>query len=202
MLADITNSGPLVTVSGSSRDQQFVAVRLQHDPVRHRTSAVRHVGEIRADRLQPGQARWKSPVICRISWNHGASPALGALFTLLGNTADVSPAAYSAQLRQLSPDAAFAPGARIAAHHEASPTTLSCPQFRRTTAMLMEGRCAWMRGGPRNQPDSGNGITSYNLNRVTWQIGGQTEFAPGWFIGGSLAYEDSRLSIRKMVAVH
>ena len=137
-------------------------------------------------------------------WNHGASPALGALFALLGNTADVSPAAYSAQLRQLSPDAAFAPGARgLAAATSFANNTLSCPQFEGTTAMLVEGRCAWMRvTGRATSQDSGNGITSYNLNRVTWQIGGQTEFAPGWFIGGSLAYEDSRLSIRKMVAVH
>ena len=128
-------------------------------------------------------------------WDAGGTPALGSLFGLLGAAANAGPATYSAQLRQLSPDASVAPGARgLAGSTAFASNALSCPKFADTTAMLIEGRCAWMRvTGRTSTQDSGNGITNYNLNAVTWQIGGQTELAPGWLIGGSLAYESSRL---------
>jgi outer membrane autotransporter protein len=50
-----------------------------------------------------------------------------------------------------------------------------------------------LRGNTASQ-DSGNGVTSYKRDRLLWQIGGQTEIAPNWFLGGSLAYEQSWLS--------
>ena len=131
------------------------------------------------------------------AWDRGGNAALAPLFALLGNTADTGgAAAYSAQLRQLSPDATFAPGARgIAGAQNFANTTLSCPEFEGTTAMLVEGRCAWMRvtGRTANQ-DSGNGVSRFKINTTTWQIGGQTDLGSGWLLGGSLAYENNWLS--------
>ncbi|MGE4044411.1 MAG: autotransporter domain-containing protein, partial [Acetobacteraceae bacterium] len=131
------------------------------------------------------------------AWNHGGSAELAPLFALLGNTADAGgAAAYSAQLRQLSPDTSFAPGARGAAGAQNfASSTLSCPQFEGTTAMLVEGDCGWMRmTGRTAHQASDSGITSFRLNTATWQIGGQKQVGNGWLVGGSLAYETSWLS--------
>ena len=130
------------------------------------------------------------------AWEAGGTPALGGLFALLGNTADASPSAYAAQLQQLSPNAAFAPGARALANAGSfANATLSCPGFQGTSAMLVEGSCGWMRAtGRTTSQTSGNGIGTYTLDGMTWQIGGQKEVAPGFLIGGSLAYEESWLS--------
>ena len=130
-------------------------------------------------------------------WDRGGSATLGPLFAFLGTVADQGgSAAYSAQLRQLSPDSGFAPGARgLANTHAFSNNAMSCPQFAGTTAMLTEGQCGWMRVTGRSAgQDSRNGITNYNYSTVTWQIGGQYEIAPNWFLGGSMAYETSSLS--------
>ncbi|HET6194152.1 MAG TPA: autotransporter outer membrane beta-barrel domain-containing protein, partial [Acetobacteraceae bacterium] len=129
-------------------------------------------------------------------WGVGGVPALGPLFALLGNTADAGGApAYSAQLRQLSPDAGIAPGARAAAAATSFATAaLSCPTFEGTTAMLVEGSCGWMRVTGRSTSQSGGGVADFKLDSTTWQVGGQTELAPGWLLGGSLAYETSWLA--------
>ena len=131
------------------------------------------------------------------AWDLGGNDALAPLFALLGNTADTGgAAAYSAQLRQLSPDSTFAPGARgLAGAQNFANSTLSCPEFEGTTAMLVEGRCAWMRvTGRTASQDSGNGVSRFKLNTTTWQIGGQTDLGSGWLLGGSLAYENAWLS--------
>ena len=131
------------------------------------------------------------------AWDMGGNALLAPLFALLGNTADAGgSAAYSAQLRQLSPDSTFAPGARgTAGAQNFANSTLSCPEFEGTTAMLVEGQCAWMRvTGRTASQDSGNGVTRFTLNTSTWQIGGQKDIGTGWFLGGSLAFENSRLS--------
>ena len=131
------------------------------------------------------------------AWEAGGNNALAPLFALLGNTADLRGASgYAAQLRQLSPDSTFAPGARGAegARNFAN-TTLSCPQFEGTTAMLVERQCTWLRVTGRTAgQDSGNGVSSFRLNTATWQIGGQKDLGSGWLLGGSLAYEMSNLS--------
>ena len=129
-------------------------------------------------------------------WDLGGSSGLAPVFATLGNAADGGGGSYASALGSLSPNATLAPGARgLAGSTAFAGNALSCPKFADTTAMLTEGRCAWMRvTGRTSSQDSGNGISHYNLNAVTWQIGGQTELAPGWLIGGSLAYEGSRLS--------
>ncbi len=130
------------------------------------------------------------------AWDRGGHPALAPLFALLGAAADRDQATYAAQLRQLSADSTVAPGARAAAGTQAfANNAMSCPQFEGTTAMLVEGQCAWLRvTGRVTSQDSGNGVGRYGYNTMTWQIGGQQEFAPGWFIGGSLAYEATKLT--------
>ena len=129
-------------------------------------------------------------------WNRGSATAYDALFGLLGNTADASPSAYSNQLRQLSPDATFAPGARGNARAQNFATSsLSCPVFEGSTAMLVETQCAWLRvTETRTDQSPGNGVSDFKIDSTTAQAGGQFQLGNGWFLGGSAAYADDRLS--------
>jgi hypothetical protein len=130
------------------------------------------------------------------AWDAGGA-GLGPLFALLGNTADAGgEAAYSAALRQISPNASLAPGARMAAGARGfANAAMSCPQFVGSTAMLREGECIWAGlTGRTSAQAGGDGLSSFRLNTATWQIGGQRALGGGWFLGGSLAYEASRLS--------
>ncbi|TCO80497.1 outer membrane autotransporter protein [Plasticicumulans lactativorans] len=129
------------------------------------------------------------------AWDHGGAVELGALFGLLGNDADASPAAYAADLRQLSPQATFAPGAQGLASAQGFATrALSCPKFEGTTAMLVEGECTWLRvTALSGEQSNDNGVADFDIDSTVYQIGGQVEFRPGWFLGGSAAYADDRL---------
>jgi hypothetical protein len=130
------------------------------------------------------------------AWDAGGT-GLGRLFAMLGNLADAGgESAYSAALRQISPHAGFAPGARLAAGGRAfANAAMSCPQFEGTTAMLTEGECVWAGLTGRTAGQSAvDGLSSFRLNSTTWQAGGQRSMGGGWFLGGSIAYENSRLS--------
>jgi uncharacterized protein with beta-barrel porin domain len=131
------------------------------------------------------------------AWDAGGSPALAPLFALLGNTADAGgPTAYSAALKQISPDSSFAPGSRLAASAQNfANTAMSCPEFAGATAILVEGECAWGRVTARSATgESTNSLSSFRINTNTWQVGGQKQIGENWFLGGSLAYESGRLS--------
>ena len=131
------------------------------------------------------------------AWDAGGNLALGPLFALLGNTADAGgPGAYSAALRQISPSASLAPGARVMAGARAfANAALSCPQFEGTTAMLREGECVWATlTGRTTAQASMEGLSSFRYDTMLLQAGGQRAMGGGWFLGGSIAYENSRLS--------
>jgi hypothetical protein len=130
------------------------------------------------------------------AWDAGGA-GLGPLFALLGNTADAGgEGAYGATLRQISPNGGLAPGARLAAGARGfANAAMSCPQFEGSTAMLTEGECVWagLTGRTTAQAAS-DGLSSFRLNSTTWQAGGQRAMGGGWFLGGSIAYEASRLT--------
>ncbi|MBX9749719.1 MAG: autotransporter outer membrane beta-barrel domain-containing protein [Roseococcus sp.] len=130
------------------------------------------------------------------TWDAGGA-GLGTLFALLGNTADAGgEGAYAASLRQISPNSSLAPGARLAAGGRAfANAAMSCPQFEGSTAMLTEGECVWAGLTGRTAAQSGSdGLSSFRLNSTTWQAGGQRSLGGGWFLGGSIAYENARLT--------
>jgi len=100
-------------------------------------------------------------------WDSGTGgPEIGRLFALIGNAAASGRAQYSETLRQLSPDAGVAPGARNSVDTLAFATrSLSCPSFEGTTAMLIETQCSWMRvSGQRTNGSSGNGVSGFRMN--------------------------------------
>jgi hypothetical protein len=130
-------------------------------------------------------------------WDSGTGGAeIGRLFALIGNAAASGRTQYAETLGRLSPDAGVAPGARNSVDTLAFATrSLSCPAFAGTTAMLIETRCSWMRvSGQRTNGSPGNGVSGFRMDSAWWQIGGQHEVSPGWFLDGSLAYESRWLS--------
>jgi hypothetical protein len=82
---------------------------------------------------------------------------------------------------------ATAPQGAIAAAN----SVLSCPAF--TTGLtLEEGECVWGRFlGSRAQQDPMDGAEGFKQDTTGMQAGGQKALGGGWFLGGSLTYEDS-----------
>jgi uncharacterized protein with beta-barrel porin domain len=72
---------------------------------------------------------------------------------------------------------------------------VSCQALRPGATPFQEDNCGWMRViGSHTGLASMNGDPGYQQTATTYQIGGQYEFSPGWFVGGSLGYEASSLS--------
>jgi outer membrane autotransporter protein len=132
-------------------------------------------------------------------WDQGSTPAFDDLFWQLGLTADADPGAYGQDLRQLSPDATLAIGARgSAAVQEVADRAFSCPVFSGTGAMLTETSCGWVilvHGSGRQARR--DGVSGFSIDTTTLQLGGQIEIAPGWLAGGSLAYVEDRFTSRR-----
>ncbi|MFO1035881.1 MAG: autotransporter outer membrane beta-barrel domain-containing protein [Geminicoccaceae bacterium] len=71
---------------------------------------------------------------------------------------------------------------------------LSCPTFDGDRTLLAEHDCSWGRivGTTTDRNGTGTQI-GYDWQSVTAMVGGQAEVQPGWFLGGSLGYEASRM---------
>ncbi|WP_421446712.1 autotransporter domain-containing protein, partial [Agrobacterium tumefaciens] len=71
---------------------------------------------------------------------------------------------------------------------------MSCPAFAADSALTQERNCAWgqVSGRTTNQ-DGGNGSSGFSYDSVTYQLGGQRQISPGWFLGGSFAYQNAHL---------
>ncbi|WP_018699602.1 autotransporter outer membrane beta-barrel domain-containing protein [Amorphus coralli] len=75
----------------------------------------------------------------------------------------------------------------------AANSVLSCPAFT-TGAVMDEGECVWGRFlGGRATQDATSNSTGYKDETSGIQTGGQKALGDGWFLGGSLTYEDSWL---------
>ncbi|MEM8571996.1 MAG: autotransporter outer membrane beta-barrel domain-containing protein [Pseudomonadota bacterium] len=73
-------------------------------------------------------------------------------------------------------------------------SVFSCPVFVGDTALLSERSCAWMRVETSHfERDASGDNVDYSGNATTTMLGGQREIAPGWFLGGVIGYENSRV---------
>jgi hypothetical protein len=148
--------------------------------------------------LTPGQAAVAGGLTSAFA--AGTSSDYGALFAALDRLATTQPGAYASTLGQLGPRTVLSVQARRAADApNIANASMSCPVFavgqNGSNAFLTEGSCAYFRAGGRTTTDSGDADRGHaQLDSATWQVGGQTELVPGWFLGGSLAYETSWIS--------
>jgi uncharacterized protein with beta-barrel porin domain len=128
-------------------------------------------------------------------WDAGGTDSFGKLFATLGAAADQGSKSYGNLLKDLSPGIALAPAQQLQAGMARFATGLmSCPVFSGTDGALGETNCAWAQvTGRSTQQTADAGTSGFSNDSVTYQIGGQHEVSPGWFVGMSGAYQQSWL---------
>ncbi|MEQ8503648.1 MAG: autotransporter outer membrane beta-barrel domain-containing protein, partial [Sneathiellaceae bacterium] len=126
-------------------------------------------------------------------WDSGE---LGGLKDHIVHVASLtSPHDYREALKDLAPEShqvhsAGAPQSAARFHRNLH----SCPVFVGLTAQLSEESCTYSRGIWSTLKHSSDGrVTGYNQHEATYQIGGQKQIAPDWFLGGAGAYTDESL---------
>ncbi|MBI0539434.1 autotransporter outer membrane beta-barrel domain-containing protein [Roseomonas sp. KE2513] len=123
-------------------------------------------------------------------WNGGAN--VGSGFTALAGVRDG--AGYGQALNSLSGQTVGAISAsRFASSRDFSTNMLNdCATFEGAGVSQDEANCGWARAfGSTATQDSTGGTLGYKATSWTMQTGGQVQIAPGWFVGGSIAYQSS-----------
>ncbi|WP_299810503.1 autotransporter outer membrane beta-barrel domain-containing protein [uncultured Roseibium sp.] len=129
-------------------------------------------------------------------WDRGGNTVFGTLFGAVADAVDNDSRQYSDVLDQLLPRAAFAPVVEQSFEMLSfGDSLMSCPVFDGDLAGLSESSCGWARAtaGTGHRAPLG-GSPSYNANSLTYQLGGQREFAPDWYIGGAAAFQQNWIS--------
>ncbi|ALM81604.1 hypothetical protein ASB57_00250 [Bordetella sp. N] len=131
-------------------------------------------------------------------WDAGGNSALAPLFAQLDLSSRVGGGAYRGNLDSLSPGALAAPAAQsMAALGQFTGNMMSCPAFTSAGAagsMTQEQNCFWgLVSGRSTKQDGDRGNSDFNYDSYTYQFGGQRQVSPGWFLGGSVAYQNNDL---------
>jgi outer membrane autotransporter protein len=129
-------------------------------------------------------------------WDAGGTDGFGTLFATLGAAADEGSKSYGNLLKDLSPGIALAPAQQLqAGMTRFNSGLMSCPAFGGDDAALGETDCTWAQiTGRSTQQTADAGTSGFSNNSITYQVGGQHEVAPGWFVGMSGAYQNSWLN--------
>ncbi|WP_374388121.1 hypothetical protein, partial [Sandaracinobacter sp.] len=70
----------------------------------------------------------------------------------------------------------------------------SCPGFIAGSTLVTESSCAWFRiDGSWANRSAGEGFAGYGFDATSFTMGGQKEIRDGWFLVGSVSYQDGRL---------
>lgn len=129
-------------------------------------------------------------------WDRGGNNIFGTLFGAIADEVDNQSGDYADTLNQLLPRTGLA--AVVEQTFEMlsfGDSLMSCPVFEGDGAGITEGSCGWARatGGTGHRAAIGNS-PSYNADALTYQLGGQREIAPGWFLGGAAAFQQTWIS--------
>lgn len=128
-------------------------------------------------------------------WDAGGTSGLAPLFAQLDTASRLGAGNYRQSVAQLSPGATLAPAAQSAANvGQFTGSMMSCPTFTGADALTGERDCFWGHVGYRATTQDATGDTSgFDFSTITYQFGGQREVSPGWFAGGSVAYQNSHM---------
>ncbi|KRC73034.1 hypothetical protein ASE30_09405 [Achromobacter sp. Root83] len=128
-------------------------------------------------------------------WDAGGNSALAPLFAQLDLASRQGAGAYRDSVANLSPGVTLAPAVQSAANlGQFTGAMMSCPTFTGADAMTGEQNCFWGQvSGRATSQDGSAGTSGFNYDTVTYQFGGQREVSPGWFLGGSMAYQNSHV---------
>ncbi|WP_191059495.1 autotransporter outer membrane beta-barrel domain-containing protein, partial [Geminicoccus harenae] len=150
------------------------------------------------DRLSSGQQSLAAH-LARL-WEGERPESFATGFARLANEARITDStSYGQALNELSGQSVSAIGA---SRHQAGQRFVaamnSCPVFEGDGTRQRERDCGWVRtsGGGSDRKAGGDQL-GFIERAVLLQAGGQKEIADGWFLGGSLAYENSTLDARQ-----
>ena len=129
------------------------------------------------------------------TWDQGGSSDLSRLYAALDVASRNGAGEYRDKVSDLSPGVALAPAAQMQFGMARFTTTMmSCPAFMETGALTQERNCFWGEVQARRTNQDGVGGTSgFSYDSETYQFGGQRQIAPHWYLGGSMAYQNTRL---------
>lgn len=127
-------------------------------------------------------------------WDSGGTLELGPLFASLNKASKRAPAEYRDRLTDLAPGSALAPAGQMSAGmSHFMGTMMSCP-VTDGASVMKERDCLWGQVIRRHTDhDGGDGSPGYSFDSTMYQFGGQREVKPGWFVGASASYQDTRL---------
>src|SRR5690606_23530578 len=130
------------------------------------------------------------------AWDMGGNSAMAPLFASLDMGSRSGADAYGDMISDLSPGVSLAPAAQMhAGMSKFTGSMLSCPAFAGDSALTGEQDCLWGQVTGRNTHQEGrDDLSAHSFNSMTYQFGGQRQFRPSWFVGGSAAYQTSTLS--------
>lgn len=128
-------------------------------------------------------------------WDRGGNAEMAPLFAALNTASSQGAGTYRDQLDGLSPGVALAPAVQMmAGMSNFASAMMSCRDMERTGTDGREQDCFWGQVSRRtSDQDEADGTSGYSFDSNTYQVGGQHEFRPGWFIGGSVAYQNNSL---------
>ncbi|AEC20803.1 autotransporter [Pusillimonas sp. T7-7] len=129
------------------------------------------------------------------AWDLGGNSAMSTLFASLDMGSRSGADAYGDMISDLSPGVSIAPAAQMSAGMSRfTGNMMSCPAFSGNNALTGEQNCFWGQVTGRNTNQEGrDDISEHSINSMTYQFGGQREFQPNWFVGGSAAYQTATL---------
>ena len=121
------------------------------------------------------------------AWNEGNIDQDATDFVGLGNYTD--PAGYAKALSASDDaDAAVSASTMLYSGLQFQNTLHSCPVFVDETTVLNEQDCVYLRNiGSASTLSDGEGGSSFHSSGYAVELGGEKEFAPGWFVGGAIA---------------
>lgn len=129
------------------------------------------------------------------SWDSGGSDRLAPLYASFDQASREGAASYRSRMAELSPTLSMAPAVQTrAAMVRFTDAMMSCPASVGEGSALSEQDCVWGQiTGRRADEDGTNGSAGYSYDSVTYQVGGQRRIAQDWVLGGSLAYQTTKL---------
>jgi len=129
------------------------------------------------------------------TWDQGGNADMAVLYAALDMASREGAQSYSDRLADLSPGVSVAPAAQMqAGMARFTGAMLSCPVFQGNDALTGEQDCLWGQVSHVNTHQKADGgVSGFSFNGTTYQFGGQRQVSPGWFLGGSVAYQNSHM---------
>lgn len=195
------NAVAVLTAGTLSVSSQVTAVNAANNAVamqvvdQGNTLAIKPVSQFGAYALSQGYSSTQRSIGAALDsgFTAGMSNNMAQVYTTLAN---MDPVRLKQAVSSLGNEGVQVAGnAALLASHAFVERMNSCPQFDARGMQTSERDCAWVRAIGSNAKRSSDGsAVGYQGENYVLQAGGQKGIGQGWFVGGSVAYDQSHLS--------